>query len=155
LSDSKVKAGRNIDIGVVVESVRAEKKKYRCGLKIPEDLAPGKYELTVCGSSDYERFLMKTVPYRFIAQSLPSLIEAINNSLQVDRDKLYCLLLLPSGGVAVEKAELPDLPETKVLVLRNAKRTLRIRPYPHWLESSLKTGTIIVDKKVMRITVEK
>jgi len=155
LSDSKVKAGRNIDIGVVVESVRAEKKKYRCSLKIPEDLAPGKYELTVCGSSDYERFLMKTVPYRFIAQSLPSLIEAINNSLQIDRDKLYCLLRLPSGGVTVEKAELPDLPATKALVLQSAKRTLKARPYPHWLESSLETGTIIADKKVMYITVEK
>ncbi len=155
LSDSKVKAGQNIDIGVVVESVRAEKKKYRCSLKIPEDLAPGKYDLTVCGSSDYEQFLRKTVPYKFIVQSLPSLIEAINNSLQVDRDKLYCLLLLPPGGVTVEKAELPDLPATKALVLQNAKRTLKTRPYPHWLENSLKTGTIIVDKKVMRITVEK
>jgi len=155
LSDSKVKAGEEIDIGVVVESVRAEKKKYRCSLKIPEDLAPGKYDLTVCGSSDYEQFLMKTVPYRFIAQSLPSLIEAINNSLQFDRGKLYCLLSLPAGGVAVEKAELPDLPATKALVLQNAKRTLKTQPYPHWLENSLETGTIITDKKVMRITVEK
>ena len=155
LSDSKVKAGRNIEIAVVVESVRAEKKKYRCSLKIPEDLAPGKYELTVCGSSDYERFLMKTVPYRFIAQSLPSLIEAISNSLQVDRDRLYCLLLLPPGGVLVEKAELPDLPATKALVLQSAKRTLEARPYPHWLENTVKTGTIVIDKKVMRITVEK
>ena len=155
LSDSKVKAGEEIEIGVVVESVRAEKKKYRCSLKIPEDLAPGKYDLTVCGSAGYERFLLKTVPYRFIAQSLPSLIEAITNSLQIDRDKLYCLLSLPAGGVAVEKAELPDLPATKALILQSAKRTLKTRPYPHWLESSLETGTIIVDKKVMRITVEK
>jgi hypothetical protein len=155
LSDSKVKAGEEIDIGVVVESVRAGKKKYRCSLKIPDDLAPGKYDLTVCGSSDYEQFLIKTVPYRFIAQSLPSLIEAINNSLQVDRDKLYCLLLLPSGGVTVEKAELPDLPATKVLILQSAKRTLRTRPYPHWLENTVETGTIVVDKKVLRITVEK
>ncbi len=155
LSDSKVKAGHNIDIGVVVESVRAEKKKYQCSLKIPEDLTPGKYELTVCGSSDYERFLRKMVPYKFVAQSLPSLIEAINNSLQIDRDKLYCLLLLPSGGVALEKAELPDLPATKAMVLQSAKRTLKARPYPHWLENSLKTGTIIADKKIMHITVEK
>ena len=155
LSDSKVKAGRSIDIAVVVESVRTEKKKYRCSLNIPDDLPPGKYNLTVCGSSDYEQFLVKNVPYRFIAQSLPSLIEAINNSLQVDRDKLYCLLFLPPGGVTVEKSELPDLPATKALVLQNAKRTLETRPYPHWLESSFKTGTIITDKKVMRITVEK
>jgi len=155
LSDSKVKAGENIEIGVVVESVRMEKKKYQCSLKIPEDLAAGKYELTVCGWQDYMLFLVKTVPYRFIAQSVPGLIEALNYSLGVDRDKLYYLLALPPGGVAVEQAELPDLPATKVLVLQNAKRALRIRPYQHWIERSLETGTVIIDKKVMRITVEK
>ena len=155
LSDSKVKAGENIEIGVVVESVLAGKKKYQCTLEIPEDLAPGRYDLTVCGSSNYERFLMKAVPYKFIAQSVPGLIEALNYSLGVGRDKLYFLLTLPPGGVALEQAELPDLPGTKVLVLQNAKRTLRIQPYQHWIERSLETGTVVIDKKVIKITVEK
>jgi len=155
LSDSKVKAGENIEIGVVVESVLAGKKKYQCTLEIPEDLAPGRYDLTVCGSSDYERFLLKAVPYKFIAQSVPGLIEALNYSLGVGRDKLYFLLALPPGGVALEQAELPDLPGTKALILQNAKRTLRIQPYQHWIERSLETGTVVIDKKVMKITVEK
>ena len=155
LSDSKVKAGEKIEIAVVVESVLAGKKKYQCSLKIPEDLGPGKYDLAVSGSQGYEQFLKKAVPYRFIPQSLSGLIDSINNSLRIDRDKLYCLLVLPSRGVAVEKAELPDLPATKTLVLQNAKRTLKTQPYSHWLEISLETGTIVVDKKVMQITVEK
>jgi hypothetical protein len=155
LSDSKVKAGENIEIGVIVESVLAGKKKYQCTLEIPEDLAPGRYDLTVCGSPDYERFLLKAVPYKFIAQSVPGLIEALNYSLGVDRDKLYFLLSLPPGGVALEQAELPDLPGTKALVLQNAKRTLKVQPYPHWIERSLETGTVVIDKKVMKITVEK
>ncbi len=155
LSDTKVKAGENIEIGVVVESVRTEKKEYQCSLKIPEDLAAGKYELTVCGWQDYISFLLKTIPYRFIASSMPRLIEALNYSLGIDRDKLYYLLVLPSRGVTVEQAELPDLPATKALVLQNAKRTLKIQPYRHWVERSLETGTVIIDKKVMRITVEK
>jgi hypothetical protein len=155
LSNSKVKAGENIEIGVVVESVLAGKKKYQCTLEIPEDLAPGRYDLTVCGSPDYERFLLKAVPYKFIAQSVPDLIEALNYSLGIGRDKLYFLLTLPPGGVALEQAELPDLPGTKVLVLQNAKRTLRIQPYQHWVERSLETGTVVIDKKVIKITVEK
>jgi len=155
LSDSKVKAGENIEIGVIVESVLAGKKKYQCTLEIPEDLAPGRYDLTVCGSPDYERFLLKAVPYKFIAQSVPGLIEALNYSLGVDRDKLYFLLSLPPGGIALEQAELPDLPGTKALVLQNAKRTLKVQPYPHWIERSLETGTVVIDKKVMKITVEK
>jgi hypothetical protein len=61
---------------------------------------------------------------------------------------------LPPGGVTVEEAELPDLPATKALVLQNAKRSIRSQPYQHWLENSLKTGTIIIDKKVLQITVK-
>ena len=155
LSDSKVKPGEDIEIGVVVESVLAGKKKYHCSLQIPADLAPGKYQLTVCGSRDYEQFLTKAAPHRFVAQSLPGLVDALNNSLRITRDKLYCILTLPSGGVTVEKAELPDLPATKALVLQDGKRALKIQPYSHWIEKSLKTGTVIIDNKVMNITVEK
>jgi hypothetical protein len=154
LSDSEVKAGDEIELGVVVESVLAGKKKYQFRLKIPKDLAAGKYELTVCGAQDYEQFLKKVVPYRFIPQSLPGLIEAINNSLRIDRARLYCILALPPGGVTVEEAELPDLPATKALVLQNVKRTLKAQQYQHWLENSLETGTIVIDKKVLSITVE-
>jgi hypothetical protein len=155
LSDSKVKPGENIEIGVVVESVLAGKKKYQCTLEIPEDLAPGRYDLTVCGSPDYDRFLLKAVPYKFIAQSVPGLIEALNYSLGIGKAKLYFLLSLPPGGVTLEQAELPDLPGTKVLVLQNAKRTLKIQPFSHWIERSLETGTVVIDKKVIKITVEK
>jgi len=155
LSDSKVKAGHSVDVGVVLESVLAGKKKYRYDLEMPEDLAPGTYELTVCGSRDYERFLVKAAPYRFIAQSLPELIDALNDSLKVDRDRLYFILTLPPGGVTVEKAELPDLPATKVLVMRDAKRTLRVLPYSHWIDESFEIGSVVIDKKVLRITIEK
>ena len=154
LSDSEVRAGEEIEVGVVVESVLAGKKKYQFRLKIPKDLSPGKYELSVCGVEDYEQFLRKVVPYRFIAQNLPGLIEALNNSLRINRARLYCVLALPPRGVTVEEAELPDLPATKALVLQNVKRTLRAQPYQHWLENSLETGTIVIDKKVLYVTVE-
>ncbi len=154
LSDSTVKAGQKLEVAVVVESFLAGKKKYNYSLKIPDELSPGKYDLIVSGADSYQKFLRKVAPYRFVPQSLPTLIEAMNNILHIGRDQLYCLLVLPTGGVALEKAELPDLPATKVLVLQDAKRTLRTKPYPHWLENTLTTGTVVIDKKVMRITVE-
>jgi hypothetical protein len=155
LSDSQVKAGQSIEITAVLESVLAGKKQYQWSMEIPETLAPGKYELTICGYRDYEQFLVKSVPHKFVAQSLPGLIEALNNSLQIDRDKLYCLLTLPPGGVIIETAELPDLPATKALLMQDTKRALRVRPYSHWLEKNLKTGSIVTDKKILQITVEK
>ncbi len=155
LSDSTVKAGQQIQVDVVLESYFSEKKKYQFNLKIPEDISPGKYELIVAGSSEYELHLRKTVPYRFMAYDMPSLIKALNDALSIDRDRLYCLLVLPPSGIAVERAELPDLPATKTLVMQDATRTLKIQPYPQWVEKSLRTGTIVADKKTMRITVEK
>jgi len=111
--------------------------------------------LTVCGGYGYELFLRKTTPYRFVPQNLAGLRESLKYLLNIGRDKLYCLLVLPAGGVTIEKAELPDLPATKMLVLQNAKRTLKTQPYSHWLEKRIESGTIIIDKKTMHITVEK
>lgn len=155
LSDVKVKAGQEIQIGVVVESFLAEKSKYQFSLKIPEQLRPGKYELAVCGSYGYEQFLRKAVPYRFVAPDMPSLIQALKDLLSVERDRLYCLLVLPAGGLALQRAELPDLPGTKALIFQDARRALRGRPYPDWLQKSLKTGTVITDREEMSIIVEK
>jgi hypothetical protein len=153
-SDTKVKAGESIEIAAILETVPSVKKKYQCLMEIPQELTPGKYELIVCGSQVYEQFLVKSVPHRFIATSMPELIEALNNALNIPRDRLYCLLVLPPSGITLEKSELPDLPATKAMVLQDTKRTLRVQPYQHWIEKSIKTGTVIDGRKVVRITVE-
>lgn len=154
LSDTKVKAGENIEIEAIIQSVLSVKKKYTFNMKIPQELAPGKYELIACGTEAYEQFLAKTVPHRFIATSMPELIEALNKALNIPRNRLYCLLVLPPSGVTVEKSELPDLPATKAMVLQDTKRSLKIQPYQHWIEKRIKTGTVIEGKKVVKITVE-
>jgi hypothetical protein len=155
LSDSTVKAGQQVQVDVVLESYLSDKKKYQFSMKVPQDLEPGKYELIVSGTSEYEQHLRKNMPYRFMAYDMPTLIEALNDALSIDRDRLYCLLVLPPGGIAIERAELPDLPATKTMVMQNPTRTLKIQPYSRWLEKSLRTGTIVADRKTMRITVEK
>jgi hypothetical protein len=154
LSDSRVKAGEEVKLDVVVESFLAEKKKYEGRLKIPEELTPGRYDLLVCGGYGYLQFLMKAAPNRFTPQNLTGLIDAINYILHIRRDALYCILLLPPGGVTVENAELPDLPATKALVLQDPKRALTAQPYQHWVERNFRTDAVIIDKKVMHITVE-
>ncbi len=155
LSDSTVKAGQTIDVEVVLESVLSPKKKFQYRLTIPQDLRPGKYEFVVMGGYDYVKFLRKKVPQRFIPQNLTSLIDALNKVLRIKRDRLYCVLALPSGGVSLDKAELPDLPATKALILQDAKRTLRTKPYSHWLEKSFDAGLVVIDRKLMRIKVER
>ena len=154
LSDSKVKVGQVIEAEVVVESVLTNKKKYQYRLKIPDELTPGRYDFIVCGGHGYQEFLKQAVPYRFIPQNMATLLEAMNDILSIKRDELYCLLVLPPSGVAVEKAELPSLPATRTMVLQDAKRTLKLTPYSRWLERKFHTGTTIIDKKTMYIMVE-
>jgi hypothetical protein len=154
LYDSKVKAGEQVRLEAVVESFLAERKNYQFSFELPQGLAPGKYGLILCGSYEYERFLRKAVPYRFLAQDIPSLITALNNALAVDRDRLYCLLSLPAGGIAIDRSELPDLPATKILILQDGKRALQAQAFPHWIEKSTETGTIVLDKKLVQVTVE-
>jgi len=155
LSDTTVKAGEKIGIDVVIEAVHTQKKQYRLDMEIPEDLKAGKYELTLSGSRDYEQFLLKTVPHKFIGQDLPDLVDALRDTLQVRRDRLYCYLVLPSSGIIIEKAELPDLPATKMLVLQSLTRPVRAQLYPHWIEKTLETGTVVINKRTILITVEK
>jgi hypothetical protein len=155
LSDTKVKAGQTITASIVTESVRAGKKRYQYSLKIPEDLSPGKYKFIASGKSGYMEFLMKSARYKLVPRNVDSIFEVLNYVLNIGKDRLYCLLVLPSAGVAVERAELPDLPGTKALILDDSKRALTIQPYPHWLEKSFDTGTVIGNTKTIEITVEK
>ncbi len=106
------------------------------------------------GIYEYENYLRKTVPYRFIASNYQILIEALNRALNFDRTRLYCLLVLPPDGIALDRAELPSLPGTKALVLQNSKRALRVQPYPQWIEKTVETGTVIADKEIIQIVVE-
>ena len=155
LSDSKVKAGEVVDVSVVVESYLSEKKRYHAELKIPDDLPAGRYGLEVMGSYEYGKSLRKAFPQRFTVNNLSSLIDALNSVVNIRRDRLYFVLVLPFSGVTIEGAELANLPATKALVLQDRTRSLAMRPRSKWLEKVVETDTVIVNRKRMEIIVEK
>ena len=155
VSDKTVAAGEEVNVSVVLESYLSEKRRYECNIKIPDDLAPGKYQLAVNGVFDYESFLRKAVPYRFTPENLPDMINILNDITNTQRDKLYFVLLLPPSGIAIERAELADLPKSKEVLLTDNKRSLVIGPVAKWLEKNISVGTIVVDKKITEITLEK
>ena len=154
LSRSRVKCGQNVDVEVVTESFLAQKRKYAFSFVVPENTPPGTYQLLVCGGYDYEEFLRKAVPHRFVSENMDTLVGAMNDILAIRRDELHCILVLPSGGVSLENAELPELPATKAMVLGDAKRAIAMQVFPGWIDKSVRTGAVIIDGKVMNITVE-
>ena len=155
VEDAKVKPGETIRAEVVIESFLKEKKKYQLAVEVPENVAAGKYNLMFLGPYEYESFLQKSLPYRFLATNYRTLVDALNAALNVERTKLYCLLVLPPSGISLEKAELPGLPGTKAMILQSRQRAMPAQPYPHWVETTVETGTVVGDKVMVPITVEK
>jgi hypothetical protein len=155
LADRKVKPGGTIEADVVIESFLKEKKEYSIRLEVPDNVAPGKYNLLFLGAGEYENFLRKAAPYRYLATNYQTLVDSLNHVLNVPRTKLYCLLALPPSGIALERAELPNLPGTKALILQSDKRALAVLPYPRWIEKTVETGTVIADKETVPIIVLK
>lgn len=154
LSGSRVRRGDNLDVEVVTESVRSEKQKYNFNFAVPENTPVGTYQLIICGGIEYGEFLRKAVPHRFVPENFDTMVGIINRILAVGRDELHCVLVLPAGGVALEQAELPELPATKAMVLGDARRANTMQAFPGWIDKSVRTPTIIVDKKIMNVTVE-
>ena len=154
LSGSHVKRGDNLDVEVVTESVRSQKQKYNFNFTVPENTPVGTYQLIICGGFDYEDFMRKAVPHRYVPENLDTLTGVINRILAVRKDTLHCVLVLPAGGVALEQAELPELPATKAMVLGDSRRANTMQVFSGWIDKSVRTPTIIIDKKIMNVTVE-
>jgi hypothetical protein len=155
VANPKVKPGDTIQAQVVVESFLKEKKQYELSVEVPDNLPPGKYTLLFLGSREYENFLHKSVPFRYLATNYQTLVTSLNEVLNVNRTKLYCVLVLPPSGIALERAELPNLPGTKALILQSDKRAVAVQPFPRWIEKIVETGTVIADKEMVPITVQK
>lgn len=155
VSNSTVKPGQEITVQVKIESYLAGIKKYTCRLKIPEDMADGVYTLLVAGTSDYRVFRRKEAPYRYIPENLDSLISIINEIANADNNRLHIVLEMKPAGIAIESAELEGLPISKALLLVNGKRSSRVTPAARWIEKTIKTDTVIIDERNIKITVKK
>ncbi len=154
LSDTRIKPGESVKVGVVLETFQGKKRRFEFAVTVPDDLAPGEYALTLCGYNDYVQCIKRLAPHRLMALDRRSLIEALDYALHLKRDRLYCLLELPPSGVTVEREELPDLPASKALILQNANRTVHIQPLQTWIEQSLAVGTTTINKETLRLIVE-
>ncbi len=154
VSDTTVKPGRTITASITLESYLAGHKNYKTSLTIPDNVPAGQYKLLLGGTEDYMHLITKAAPYRYIPENLPGLISIINNIANTKRTNLHLVLTLPAGGIAIETAQLPQLPLSKTLLLNNEKRSMITKPAAQWLEETIPIDTIVLDSKSLDITVE-
>ncbi len=153
VSDDEVEPGDTVKIDIVLEGYNTEKKKYTVEIQIPDDLKPGNYKLSIMGGKDYESFLRRNATYRFMPINMDSLIDSMNNLLNVKMDRLYVIFAVPSKGLVIERSELPDLPSTRAMVLLDNKRTVEASPYKNWIQKEIDTQMITVNENTVSIKV--
>lgn len=155
VSQTNIKPGQTINASITLESYHGGLKNYKEALTIPGNIQPGNYKLLVCGAEEYEQFLVKMAPYKFIPENLPGLVKVINTIANNQRTQLHLVLILPPGGISIESAQLPQLPLSKTILLNSEKRSIDTKPAGQWLEKTIPLDTIVIDSKLIEITVEK
>ena len=154
VSDTTVKPGQTITAQVSLESYLTGLTNYKVSLTIPADVPPGQYKLLLGGTEDYMNLITKAAPYKYTPENLPSLISIINDIANTKRNNLHLVLTLPAGGIAIETAQMPELPLSKTLLLNDEKRSMTTKPAAQWLEETIPVDTIVLDSKSIDITVQ-
>lgn len=155
VSQTSVKPGDIIYAKITIEEyLSSSLKTYKTEIKIPEDTEPGDYILTAGGADSYKMFLSQFAPFKFMPENMPSLVKVINQIANIKRNSLYVTLALPASGIAIENSQLPQLPVTKSLLLKNDKRAMTVMPQIDWIEKTMPLDTLVLDSKDIRITVE-
>ncbi len=155
VSDTTVKPGQTITASITLESYLTGLKNYKQTITIPDNIQPGNYKLLLGGAEEYTQFIIKAAPYRYVPENLPSLISIINSIANTKRNDLHLILILPPGGIAIETAQLPQLPLSKTMLLNNEKRSIVAKPAGQWLEKTIPLDTIVIDNRTIDIVVEK
>lgn len=154
LSDTRVRPGEEMAAHVTMITYR--KEKYACDLKmqIPGDLPPGKYSVSLLSQSGYLDFIRKASLHRLNPEDMDSMIAMINRLLNVPRNKLFAVLNLPPGGIALRREELPSLPASRAALLQDARRILPVSPIQHWLEFDQDLVKVPMGNLNIELTVE-
>jgi hypothetical protein len=154
VSRTRVKPGETIAISVSMLSFRSEPFKTTIDFKVPETLAAGTYSLQVMGGANYRRFSSNLAPQRFRAFDADTLVQALRRVNSFRNDGLYAVMPIPATGIVLQQYELPQLPQTKMLLMQDVKRLRSAAAYQDWTESRTPLEHIVQGTAEIEITVE-
>ncbi len=155
VSRTRVKPGQTILADVTMRSYRSEKTTAAIEFQVPETVVPGKYTVQIMGGTDYQRFVAKTAPQRFRAFDIKTMMQAFGRLTQFRNDRLYAVMPTAPSGIVMRQHELPELPQTKILLMQDVKRLRPAQPYMDWSESEIKLDKIMSGTAEIEIEVER
>ena len=126
-----------------IRPLRKAPQQLAVKFRLPETIADGTYELTACDAAECMRAEQREMPQRFAPRTAEQLLKAIQHVVSGRSDQLYLRLPLPGrGGLAIERAEMPDLPASRAQILSQAAIP-GTRSFQRSLVQTLKTRYLI------------
>ena len=154
VSQTTVRPGQTVVASVALKSYRSQEQTVAIDLKIPETLPPGSYKMQIMGGPEYQSFISKMAPQRFLAVDFGSLKTALDRALDTRRDGLYVVMQTPASGVVIRQHELGQLPPTKMLLMQDSKRLQPLESYKAWTENYIELDRIVAGSAEIEITVK-
>jgi len=134
--------GETVTGQVIVRPFRKDRTAIPVRFALPEDLPEGRHVLTASDADGALSRLRMERPHRFTPRTVEELREAIGRVLSVRADHLHLHLPLGRGGVALAARELPDLPDSKALILAQA-RPMDASPFAEALVRTVPTDYVL------------
>lgn len=154
VSQVRVKPGQTISAKVTLMTFRSQESTATIEFKVPDTLAPGTYTLQVMGGGSYRRLVANLAPQRFRVFNTETLMQALRRVTGFRNDGLYAVMPVPASGIVLGQHELPQLPQTKMLLMQDAKRLRPVTAFQDWAESRLALDKIVQGGAEIEITVE-
>ena len=104
-------------------------------LILPDDIAPGEYELGIGNKRTYLSTVSSRQPQRGYADSSEKIVKVLNERNKYRQDNIYMFIVLNEPGLAVEDESLPALPAGKAMLLSSKANEHPVRPYYRVIES--------------------
>jgi len=142
LDRAEVTPGETLGINLQIQHFEGPIESRRLELSLPDDLEEGDYPLTISDAYTYAQLKIGSQPHLMMTRDIDDLTQYLQLMLSFPNDKIYATLLLPEGGLAVGRTEMPDLPSSKAAILMSPTRTDTLA-FPRLIEQSYDADTVI------------
>jgi len=155
LSGRLFRPGQTVGAVIELEPRRGQARHFGVELKLPEDLAEGRYKVVIGSDRVFRRQLQRAEPHRFRAFDADDVVRILQERLSIRRDAIYLSMVLPVEGVAIEKQSLPDLPGSRALLLVDGTRRLETVQFGRLLSAKVATGYMVLGQESFEIEVRR
>ncbi len=124
----EVAPGEAVQIAIDLQPYGGAVETVRMRFEIPSDLPEGEYEIAVTDAAHYAQRMAALRPHLSRVTNVTELFEQAQRVLSVPDDALFVSMVLPEGGVALGRTELPDLPSSRRALIGSGLRS-GVSPY--------------------------